>query len=128
MFEPVQAHTAITKTIWPLVKASLIAGRQLIVEVKPKTRSTAQNARMWAMLTEISQQVEWHGRRLSTTDWKHVFCASLKKQDSVPGIDGGLVVLGLATSKMTVSEMSDLQELMAAFGANNGVKFTESEV
>jgi hypothetical protein len=45
----------------------------------------------------------------------------------VPGIDGGFVVLGKSTSKMTKAEMTELQELMAAFGAEQGVKFTATE-
>lgn len=122
--DPVQAHKTLTMTVWPLVKASLIAGRRMTVEVKPETRSLQANARMWAMLAEISKQVDWHGRRLTATAWKHVFTAALTKQDVVPGIDGGFVVLGKETSKMTRAEMSELQELMEAFGAQQGVKFS----
>ena len=76
------------------------------------------------MLADVSKQVDWHGRKLSPEDWKHVFSASLKKQDSVPGIDSGFVVLGQSTSKMTKAEMSDLQTLIEAFGAQQGVRFT----
>jgi hypothetical protein len=43
----------------------------------------------------------------------------------VPGLDGGFVVCGQSTSKMTKSEFSELLELIAAFGANNGVKFND---
>ena len=76
------------------------------------------------MLTDISKQVDWYGRKLAPEDWKHVLSASLKKQDAVPGIDGGFVVLGLSTSKMTKGEMADLQTLIEAFGAQQGVKFS----
>lgn len=124
-WEPTQAHKAMTVTIWPQLKAMLIAGHRMVLEVKPETRSMAQNARLWAMLTDISQQVDWYGRKLSPEEWKHVFSASLKKQDVVPGLDGGFVVLGLSTSKMTKGEMSDLQTLMEAFGADKGVQFHE---
>ncbi|RAP72984.1 protein ninB [Candidatus Erwinia dacicola] len=41
----------------------------------------------------------------------------------MPGIDGGFVVLGQSTSKMRVSEMRDLIELISAFGAEHGVNF-----
>ena len=58
--------------------------------------------------------------------WKDVFTSSLKKQDVVPGLDGGFVVLGLSTSEMTKQEMSDLLELMAAFGAQQGVQFKQN--
>lgn len=122
--DPVQAHKALTQTIWPLAKAHLMAGRRMTIEVKPETRSLQANARMWAMLADVSRQVDWHGRKLSPTAWKHVFTAALTKQDVVPGIDGGFVVLGKETSKMTRAEMSELQELMQAFGAQQGVKFS----
>lgn len=124
LFEPIQAHKVLTQQIWPLVKASIMAGHRMMVEVKPETRSLAQNARLWAMLGDVSKQVDWHGRKLSPTSWKHVFTAALTKQDVVPGIDGGFVVLGKETSKMTRAEMTELQELMEAFGAQQGVKFS----
>ena len=126
-YEPVQAHRAMTTYIWPLLKAHLTAGRRMVLSIKPETRSLAQNARLWAMLTDISHQVGWYGRKLSPEEWKHVFSASLKKQDVVPGLDGGFVVLGLSTSKMTRAEMSDLQTLMEAFGADKGVRFSGPE-
>jgi hypothetical protein len=127
LFEPVQAHKVLTQTIWPLVKANLIAGRRMTIDVKPETRSLAQNARLWAMLGDISKQVDWYGRKLTPEEWKHVFTASLAKQDVVPGLDGGFVVLGKSTSKMTKAEMSELQELMLAFAAQQGVRLTAPE-
>ncbi len=127
LFEPVQAHKVLTQQIWPLVKSSLIAGHRMVVEVRKETRSLAQNALLWATLTDISKQVDWYGRKLTPEEWKHVFTASLAKQDVVPGLDGGFVVLGKSTSKMTKAEMSELQELMQAFGAQQGVKFTSPE-
>lgn len=35
------------------------------VEFKEAKRTTDQNARMWAMLTDVAQQLPWHGQRLS---------------------------------------------------------------
>ena len=68
---------------------------------------------------------DWYGRKLSAEDWKHVFTASLKQIDTVPGIDGGIVVLGQSTSKMTVSQMRDLIELINAFGAEHDVSWSD---
>lgn len=127
LWEPVQAHKTLTQQIWPLLKAALMAGHRMTIEVKTETRTLAQNARLWAMLTDVSKQVDWYGRKLTPEEWKHVFSASLSKQDVVPGIDGGFVVLGKSTSKMTKGEMSELQELMHAFGAQKGVRFTAPE-
>jgi hypothetical protein len=122
-WEPVQAHAAMTKTIWPQLKSALMAGHKMVLEIKPATRSLKQNARFWAMLDEISEQVDWYGRKLTPEEWKHVFTAALKKQDVVPGLDGGFVVLGQSTSNMSVAEMTELIELCTAFGTQQGVKF-----
>jgi hypothetical protein len=127
LWEPVQAHKIITLQLWPLLKSMLMAGQRVVVEIKPETRTLAQNARLWAMLTDVAKQVNWYGRKLSEEEWKHVFTASLTKQDVVPGIDGGFVVLGKSTSKMTKPEMSELQDLIEAFGAQQGVRFTAPE-
>jgi hypothetical protein len=127
LWEPVQAHKIITLQLWPLLKSMLMDGQRMVVEIKPETRTLAQNARLWAMLTDVAKQVNWYGRKLSEEEWKHVFTASLAKQDVVPGIDGGFVVLGKSTSKMTKPEMSELQQLIEAFGAQQGVRFTAPE-
>jgi len=72
-----QAFKAITEILWPEIKSWLLCGGgKLVVSVKPETRSSAQNNRLWAMLGEIAAQVNWHGRKLSDTEWKHVFSAS----------------------------------------------------
>lgn len=123
LWEVQQAHAALSDRLWPAAKEALTAGRRLVVELRQETRSLEANRRLWAMLTDVSQQVDWYGQKLSPADWKCVFTASLKQQRVVPGIDGGMVVLGLSTSRMTRGEMSDLQELISAFGAERGVMF-----
>ena len=96
-----------------------------MVQVKEKTRSIEQNALLWSRLEQVSKQVDWYGEKLTSEDWKHVFSASLKKQKAVRGIDGGFVVLGQSTSKMTKAEMADLLTLMEAFAAERGVNFKD---
>jgi hypothetical protein len=78
---------------------------------------------MWANLEDIAQQVVWYGVKLTKEEWKDVLTAALKKQKVVPGIEGGFVVIGARTSKMTVPEMTELIELSTAFGTQQGVKF-----
>jgi hypothetical protein len=107
------------------MQAIKMASEDMICEIKKKTRSLEQNAKMWAMLAEVSYQVNWYGNKLTSDEWKDVFSASLKSQKVVPGIDGGFVVCGQRTSKMTKSEMAELIELMMAFGAERGVKFSD---
>jgi hypothetical protein len=108
------------------VEAVRTAPEGYAVTVAEPTRSMEQNARLWASLTDVSQQVEWHGKRLTPEDWKHVFSASLKKLTVVPNLDGtGFVALGMSTSRMTRRELSDLLELIYAFGAERGVRFMD---
>ena len=96
-----------------------------IVTIRPPTRSLEQNARMWAVLADISDQVEWYGRKLSPEDWKHIFSSSLKKMDVVPNLEGtGFVALGLSTNKMSKRELSDLMTLAAMFGDDRDVRWT----
>ena len=121
-----QAHAALT-SLFATLKPYLIAGHRFELEVRPERRSSEQNARMWAMLGDIAEQVEWYGVKLTPEDFKHIFSASLKKQRAVPGLDGGFVVLGQHTSRMTKAEMSELMELMSAFAAERGVTFKEPE-
>lgn len=105
-----------------------------VVRLTEPTRSLEQNAAMWAKLTDISAQVPWVVDYVDDTpvqgmltpeEWKHVFSAAYKRLRRVPGIDGGFVVLGQSTSRMTKAEMSDLLELMTSFGAERGVKWSE---
>lgn len=122
-----QAGHAAFLRAWVWCKAMLLAGHRLTLEIRKATRSTQQNARMWAMLDEISQQVMWHGQKLTAEDWKDMATAALKRQRVVPGIDGGFVVLGQRTSKMTVGEMAELMDFLEAFGAEHGVRFSAPE-
>ena len=105
------------------------AARIKIEECQP-TRTLDQNALMWAVLTDIARQVEWpvDGKMqyLEPEDWKHVLSAGLKKHQRIAqGIDGGFVILGQRTSRMTIAEMSELIELCHAFGAEHGVVFRD---
>ncbi len=100
------------------------------VEFKRAKRTVDQNNRMWAMLTDVSMQLEWHGKRLRADDWKLVFLDGLKRElRIVPNLDGtGFVNLGRSSSDLSKSEMSDLMELIAAFGAEHGVKFNDPSI
>lgn len=100
------------------------APKQTRVEFKASKRSLAQNDKLWACLTDISEQVVWYGQKLSPDDWKDIFTASLRRARVVPGIDAGTFVpLGMRTSDLSKEEFSDLIELMNAFAAERGVVF-----
>jgi len=94
-----------------------------VVQIKEPTRSLKQNALLWKLLEQVSQQVDWYGNKLSSEEWKDVFTASLVKAKIIPGIDGEAVICGQRTSRMSKKLLSDLTELIYAFGADRGVNF-----
>jgi hypothetical protein len=97
------------------------------------TRSEAQNALMWSALGDLSRSIDWPVdgvlTRLDAEDWKHVMSAGLKRHQRIAqGVDGGFVILGQSTRKMTVAEMGELIELIHAFGTQRGVKWSRASL
>lgn len=113
------------RAIQIIQRVDLEAG--MVWSLREEARSDPQNRRMWAMLRDISRQVEWYGQKLKDEDWKHVFSASVEKQRAVPGLDGGFVVLGVSTRKQSKRWFSDMFEVMEAFAAERGVKFATAD-
>lgn len=99
------------------------------VDLKEPKRTVDQNARMWASLTDLAGQLTWHGVKLSPGDWKLVFLDALKQEMRlVPNINGdGFVNLGRSSSDLSKQEMSDLLEIIYAFGAQHGVAFHDKQ-
>lgn len=101
------------------------------VTITPPGRTLPQNARLHAMITDVARQVEWAGAKRNVEAWKDIFTAALRSAnhglDVVPGINGGFVLLGMHTSRMTKAELGDLMTLIEAFGAEHGVEFSEGD-
>lgn len=99
------------------------------LEFKAPKRSTDQNSKMWVLLTEVAQQVPYHGLKLTPDDWKLIFLDALKREvRMVPNLDGnGFVSLGRSSSDLSKAEMTDLIELIFEWGARNGVVFHEPQ-
>ncbi|HQN52055.1 MAG TPA: recombination protein NinB, partial [Phenylobacterium sp.] len=70
-----------------------------------------------------------HGVKLSPDDWKLVFLDALGRElRMVPNLDGtGFVNLGRSSSDLSKSEMTDLIELIFAYGAKHGVEFHDGQ-
>ena len=103
---------------------------EVLAQEHEEIRSWEQNERMWAMLTDLSDQVQWpvNGlmKYIGKEDWKHVLTAGLEQgQRIAQGIEGGFVVLGISTSRMSKKRMSALIELAQFFGDQRGVKWTD---
>ena len=91
-----------------------------VVEFKQKGRSSDQNAAMWSILTQINRQRPVHnGVKMSAVLWKAVMMEACGIEVLwLPKLDGnGAFPFGYRSSKLTVSEMSDLIEKMLAWAA-----------
>lgn len=98
-----------------------------VVTIKDPTRTNLQNARLHALVAEVSKQLKWHGMTLDVEDWKKFFMASLNSEMRlVPNEAGtGFVDLGRRTRNLTIGEMTDLMTVVEAFGARHGVTFND---
>jgi hypothetical protein len=98
------------------------------VEFKASKRTLPQNDRMWAMLTDIAQQRKHCGRKYTPDQWKVIFLNALGREaDFIPSLDEKTFVPIYSSSDLSKQEMSDMIELMLAWGAQNGVTFHDKE-
>lgn len=100
-----------------------------VAEFRREKRTNEQNRKMWAMLRDISKQVEHNGIKLSDEDWKVLAMFELNRETRLSSSMYGeaVVPLGRSSSRLTKAEMSDLIELLYKFGAERGVKWSETD-
>jgi len=97
------------------------------VTVEEPTRTLEQNAAQWPYLEAFSKQLLWpvNGAMVKMTDeeWKDVLTAAFKGETVrlAMGLNGGVVMLGLRTSKMGKKTFSDWLEFLIATAADRGV-------
>ena len=99
-----------------------LAPHGAIVNVRKASRTVEQNARMWALLSEISR-AKPEGRELTPEVWKSLFMHALgHTQRFEMALDGhGVVPVGFRSSRLTKDEMSDLMEMISEYGARHNV-------
>jgi hypothetical protein len=102
------------------------ADHGMVMKLAPETRRDAQNRKLWPMLKDIQQQVAGFDA-FSTEDIKHRFMNALGTEMRwLPELEGqGSFPVGLRTSELTVEQFSGLVELIYAFGAKRGVRWSE---
>lgn len=100
-----------------------------VVTVKGPARNADQNARMWAMLSDVSR-AKPEGRHWTPEVWKCAFMHSLGHQVRFcEGLDGnGPFPMGFASSRLTVRQMADLITVISEYGDRHGVRWTDPQV
>lgn len=102
-----------------------LAPHGAVCNVREARRTSEQNDKMWAMLSDVSRQKP-QGRVLPPHKWKALFMDAIGiPADWEPGLSGGVVNVGYRSSQLTKSQMSDLIEQMYSYGAEHGVVWSE---
>ena len=133
LIEPVQAHKAMAAA-WLHIKAHLMAGTRLVLEVRDETRRTAQNGLLHSSLSDIARQVDWCGKKLSADVWKRLCTAAWLRElgespEMVPALDGkGFDVIFERTSTLTVKQCASLCTWVHAFGDEHGVAWSPASL
>jgi hypothetical protein len=92
-----------------------------VVTVKAGDRTLDQNAKMHAMLSDISR-AKPRGLKHTPDVWKALMMKACGHAvQFVNGIDGEPFPIGFKSSRLSKSQMSDLIEFMYQFGSENGI-------
>lgn len=95
-----------------------------VMTISPAKRSTDQNSRFWAMLSDIAR-AKPEGRVHTPEAWKALFMHALGHSVRFEmGLNGEPFPVGFRSSKLTKGQMSDLMEFMSAWAAERGVIFS----
>ena len=133
LFNPQQAHAAITTQLWPTIKSMLMDGHRLELACKPEKRSSAENRLLHALIGEIAKQVEWAGAKREPEIWKRLLTAAWCREQGLsvevlPALDGhGVDIVPVRTSKLTRGECADLITYVQAWAASHGVQVIDPE-
>ena len=98
-----------------------------IMRLGEPTRTLEQNAKLWPMLDDLREQVPemWP---YSTDDIKARFLHALGvEMRFLPVLEGaGVFPVGLRSSTLTKEQFSGLIELLFAYGAKHGVRWSDT--
>jgi len=91
------------------------------VTIKPEGRNLDQNAKLWAMLSDISR-AKPEGRRHTPEVWKAIFMNACGYEvQFTAGLSGEPFPVGFRSSRLSKVQMSELIEFIYSYGAQDGV-------
>jgi hypothetical protein len=107
-----------------IVKGVAEGGKPWTLELRERTRTDDQNDALHGLIDQIlKQRPHLCGVKMDKVRYKAVFMQALGHElVMLPTLDGsGFFPLGLSTSKLTVSEFTDLIEFVLAWCAEQGL-------
>ena len=98
-----------------------------VVNVREMKRSSDQNSKLWAMLSDVSR-AKPQGRRHTAEVWKALMMHACGHETQfLSGLDGEPFPSGFRSSRLSVSQMRELIDFIDAWGSQNGVVWTWNE-
>ncbi len=103
----------------------------MVVTIEEPKRNLEQNALLHAVIDDIAEQVTWHGQKYKPGVWKRLLVAAWLRESKehpmlIPSLDGaGVDVIYEKTSTLSKAQCSSLVEWCFAFGAEQGVQFSQ---
>jgi len=96
-----------------------------VVRISPERRSDDQNAKMWAMISDVSR-AKPEGRVHIPEVWKCIFMAACGHEVAFEnGLDVSPFPIVCHSSKWTKAQMSDLIEFIYSWGAKYNIKWSD---
>lgn len=97
------------------------------VEFKASKRTLPQNDMLWALLTEVSQQLDHGGTKYDPAQWKAIFLHAFGREVSfLPSLDRKTFLpLELSSSDLSKDEMTDFIEFIMKEASERGVVFKD---
>ncbi|VTX72888.1 NinB protein [Haemophilus influenzae] len=104
--------------------------KPLVVKIQPITRSLEQNSKLHALLSDISKQYEFNGKKRDIDTWKMIMVSAHKiatggQAEMVIGLEGEVINLRESTAQMGVKRLASLIEYIQSWGVQNGVRFND---
>lgn len=128
---PEQA-TSLMQTIWPKVKEAIKSGKHLSLEIKAVNKSREQEEKYHAMIGDIAKQASHLGSKWDSESWKRLLVDLFLRENGMyngkilQNLDGtGIIQLGFQTRNFTKEQASEFVEWLHAWGAENGITYTE---
>jgi len=107
------AHALIDRAPWDAV-----------VKISEAKRTDDQNAKMWAMLSDVSR-AKPQGRMHTAEVWKQLFMQACGHECQFEmGLDGKPFPTGFRSSRLSKAQMADLITFILQYGDANGVAWS----
>ena len=104
------------------------------IVIKDQDRSSEQNKKLHACLSDIAKQVEHAGKKWDVLIWKRLLTAAWLRESGeqpqlIPAVDGnGFDVVYERTSQLSVKQCASLLEWIQAFGVEHQVRWSQKDL